>query len=49
MSGITRQVAAMRGKASRRIIRERTKKLLEQGIVLSQEGKIPRYDLKEKN
>jgi hypothetical protein len=49
MSGITRQVAAMRGKASRRIIRERTKKLQQHGIVVAKDGKIARYDLQERS
>ena len=47
MSGITRQVAAMRGKASRRIIRQRVKSLIQQGIVTQETGKIPSYNLKE--
>ncbi len=47
MSGITRQVAAMRGKASRRIIRQRVKNLLQNGIVIQETGKIPTYNLKE--
>jgi DNA-binding Lrp family transcriptional regulator len=39
----------MRGKASRRIVRERTKKLLEQGVLLRKEGRVPIYELAEKN
>jgi hypothetical protein len=49
VSAITRQVATMRGKASRRIVRERTKKLLEQGVLLRKEGRVPIYELAEKN
>lgn len=45
VSAITRQVATMRGKASRRIVRERVKKLLQQRILLKKEGRIPIYDL----
>ena len=48
ISAITRQVAAMRGKASRRIIRERVKKLQQLGVLLRGEGKAPTYDLVEK-
>ena len=48
ISAITRQVAAMRGKASRRIVRERVKKLQEQGILLRKDGKVPVYELAEK-
>jgi len=47
MSGITRQVATMRGKASRRIIRQRIKSLTRQGIVIQESGKIPLYNLRE--
>jgi hypothetical protein len=35
----------MRGKASRRIVRERVKKLQTQGILLKKEGKTPTYEL----
>lgn len=45
LSAITRQVAAMRGKASRRIVRERMGKLLEQGIVIKKPGRVPTYEL----
>lgn len=49
LSAITRQVATMRGKASRRIVRERVGKLLRQGIVLKKEGRVPSYELVEKD
>jgi hypothetical protein len=48
ISAITRQVAAIRGKASRRIIRERVKKLQQLGVLLRGQGKAPTYDLVEK-
>ncbi|MCW4044146.1 MAG: hypothetical protein NWE94_01345 [Candidatus Bathyarchaeota archaeon] len=48
ISAITRQVVAIRGKASRRIIRERVKKLQQLGVLLRREGKAPTYDLIEK-
>jgi hypothetical protein len=48
ISAIARQVTAMRGKASRRIVRERVKKLQEQGILLRKEGKAPTYELVNK-
>lgn len=49
VSAITRQVATMRGKASRRIVRERVKKLLEQGVLLKKEGRVPTYELLDKD
>jgi hypothetical protein len=49
ISAITRQVTSMRGKASRRIIRERVKKLQEQGVLVKTEGETPTYDLAKKN
>lgn len=45
ISAITRQVTAMRGKASRRIVRERVKKLQAQGVLMKKEGKAPTYEL----
>lgn len=48
ISAITRQVIAMRGKASRRIVRERVRKLEAQAILLKKEGKIQTYELVEK-
>jgi hypothetical protein len=48
VSALTRQVAAMRGKASRRIVRERVKKLVEQGVLLKSEGQVPIYGLAER-
>jgi len=48
ISAITRQVTAIRGKASRRIVRERVKKLQEQGILLRKEGKATTYELVNK-
>lgn len=48
ISAITRQVATMRGKASRRIIRDRVKKLLERGALSKSEGRVPVYALVEK-
>jgi hypothetical protein len=48
ISAMTRQVVAMRGKASRRIIRERVQKLHNQCILLRIDGKTPAYDLVQK-
>ena len=48
ISAITRQVSAMRGKASRRIVRERVKKLEAQGILVKKDGKAPTYELAAK-
>jgi hypothetical protein len=48
ISAITRQITAIRGKSSRRIVRERVKKLQEQGILLRKEGKAPTYELVNK-
>jgi len=48
VSALTRQVTAMRGKASRRIVRERAKKLVEQGVLLKSEGQVPIYELAER-
>jgi hypothetical protein len=48
VSAITRQVASMRGKASRRIVRERLKRLVEQRVLLKTSGRVPTYELAEK-
>jgi hypothetical protein len=48
ISAITRQVAAMRGKASRRIVRDRVKKLVGRGVLFRIEGRVPSYELVEK-
>jgi hypothetical protein len=48
VSAITRQVASMRGKASRRIVRDRLKRLVEQGVLLKTAGRVPTYELVEK-
>lgn len=45
ISAITRQVCTIRGKASRRIIRERIQKLLSQNVITKSEGTPPTYDL----
>jgi len=48
ISAITRQVAAMRGKASRRIVRQRVQKLQQQGVLIKIAGRTPTYDLANK-
>jgi predicted DNA-binding transcriptional regulator len=48
VSAITRQVAAMRGKSSRRIVRGRVKMLLQQGVLLKENSRVPTYALAEK-
>ena len=48
ISAITRQVCAMRGKASRRIVRQRIQKLHEQSILIKVDGKTLTYDLANK-
>jgi len=48
ISAVTRQVSAMRGKASRRIVRERIQKLLSQGVIVKTDSKTPTYDLANK-
>lgn len=49
ISAITRQVAGMRGKASRRIVRDRVRRLLEQGVLMKTEARVPTYELVEKD
>jgi hypothetical protein len=49
ISAITRQVATMRGKASRRIIRDRVKRLISQGVLMKTEGRVPTYELAERD
>lgn len=49
ISAITRQVTSMRGKASRRIVRERVLKLQNYGVLIKKEGKPPTYDLAQKD
>ena len=48
ISAITRQVATMRGKASRRIVRDRVKRLVMQGILTQKNDRIHVYELVEK-
>jgi len=48
VSAITRQVAAMRGKASRRIVRDRVKRLAAQGVLMRKNGRVPIYELVER-
>lgn len=48
ISAITRQVAQMRGKASRRIVRERVRRMVEQGILFKSDEQVPVYRLVEK-
>ena len=49
ISAITRQVAAMRGKSSRRIVRDRVTILTQKGVLVKTTGRIPVYDLAEKS
>lgn len=47
ISAITREVEAMRGRASRRIIRDRLKLLEGRGLLARIDGKVPKYRLKD--
>jgi hypothetical protein len=49
ISAITRQVSAMRGRASRRIIRERMKDLQQRGVLRKIDSKTPTYELTRKS
>jgi len=48
VSAITRQVATMRGRASRRIVRDRVKQLVARGILTKRKDRIPVYELVER-
>jgi hypothetical protein len=48
VSAITRQVATMRGRASRRIVRDRVKRLIAQSVLMRKNGRIPVYELVER-
>jgi hypothetical protein len=47
ISAITREVESMRGKASRRIVRDRLLSMVERGLVKKVEGKVPKYQMRE--